>query len=310
MQSFDEIRREAEEAKERLRRDVLELRDLLSRVARETGEAGRVATEASLKAAQLQIEEAMSQAEKRFEKALEAVTCCNFSYDDFVTRDLDLKDFSNVEVDCAFRVDIKRADACKVSIWASEDMQKEVNAQKSGNSLKLSLKSHSFRARPIVRAVILMPRLSRVRLGGATNGTVTGFESREDFDLNLSGNSALEVEMASGGTKCEISGASRLSGTMKMGDAEFVLSGASRLILAGSAKNVTLSAWGASKAEAGGLAMNDATVHLKGASEATINGVRKLDVDLSGGSRLTYSGNPVISSMSVTGASSLNHKVA
>ena len=308
MQNFDELRREAEEAKERLKRDVLELRDILKRIAQESGENGRVVAEASLKQAEKRIEDAVLKAEKRFERALAAVTGCSLSYDDFITQELDFKDFTNIEVDCAIRVEVVQSDNYRVSIWASQALQDYVSAAKSGHTLKLSLKSQSFSARPIVTAKIAMPQINKLRLGGATNATVRGFDSKESLNVNLSASSTLEVETAASTIKCEISGASRLTGKVQVDDADFVLSGASRVILNGSAENVTLSAWGASKAEMEDLKLRDADVNLKGASEATINVQGKLDIDLSSGSRLTYTGNPTINAISVTGASSLNHK--
>jgi len=307
MQNFDELRREAEETKERLRRDILELRDIFSRIAREGGDRGRTLAEESLKQAETRIEEAISQAEKRFETALAAVTGCNLNYDDFVTRELDIRDFANIEADCAFRVEIVQSGDFRVGIWASEALQKEVNAVKSGNTLKLSLKSHSFHARPIVEAKVSLPQLNRLRLGGAASATARGIESKGDLDLNLSGNSVLDIEAGAVALKCEISGASKVMGRVQVTNAEFVLSGASRLALTGSAEDVTLSGWGASKAETEGFKAENARLFLKGASEATIKANGQLDIDLSGGSRLTYSGNPTIHSISVTGASSLNH---
>ena len=308
MQNFDELRREAEEAKERLKRDVLELHDILKRIARESGENGRVVAEESLKQAEKRIEDAVSKAEKRFERVLAAVTGCYLSYDDFVTCELDFNDFANIEVDCAIRVEVTQSDKYCVSIWASQALQDYVSAIKSGHTLKLSLKSQSFSARPIVTAKITMPQISKLRLGGATNATVRGFDSKESINLNLSASSTLEVETSARTMKCEISGASRLTGKVQVADVDFVLSGASRIVLNGSAENVTLSAWGASKAEMGDLTLRDAEVNLKGASEAIINAIGKLDIDLSSGSRLTYTGNPTINTVSVTGASSLNHR--
>jgi len=308
MQNFDELRREAEETKERLRRDILELRDIVSKIARESGDRGRNLAEESIKQAETRIEEAISQAEKRFETALAAVTGCNFDYDDFITRELDIRDFTNIEADCAFRLDITQSNDCHVSVWASDALQREVSAIKSGNTLKLSLKSHSFNARPIVQAKITLPQLNRLRLGGAVSACARGIESKNTLDLNLSGNSVLDIEADSEALKCEVSGASKLAGRLKVTHAEFVLSGASRLMLNGSAKDVTLSGWGASKAEGEGFSAENARLFLKGASEAAIKATGQLDIDLSGGSRLTYSGNPVIHTISVTGASSLNHK--
>ncbi|MDP2920595.1 MAG: DUF2807 domain-containing protein [Dehalococcoidia bacterium] len=308
MQSFDELRREAEETKERLRRDVLELHDILKRIAREGGEHGRAIAEESLRQAETRIEEAVSQAETRLESALAAVTGCNLSYEDFITRNLSFTDFTSIEVDCAFRVEVTRSEQYKVSVWASEELQDYVSAVKSGNTLKLSLKSGSYHARPVVNIKISMPQLSKLRLGAATKGTVRGFVSRENLDLNLSGNCSLDVEMTAGAIKCEISGASRLTGKMQVIDAEFVLSGASRTALSGQAERATVSAWGASQVEMNRFPVKDASLHLKGASEAAIAATGMLDIDLSSGSRLTYTGNPTIRSISVTGASSLDSR--
>jgi len=308
MQSFDELRREAEEAKERLKRDVLELRDILKRIARENGENGRVIADESFKQAEKRIEDAIFKAEERFERALAAVTGCSLDYNDFVTGDLNFKDFTSLDVDCAIRVEVTQSEKYKVAIWASQTMQDYVSASKSGNTLKLTLKSQNFNARPIVTARITMPHINRLRLGGATNATVRGFNTEESLNLNLSASSMLDIETIAKTINTEISGASRLTGKVLIDEADFILSGASRVVLNGSAVNLTLGAWGASKAEMEDFILQDAGINLKGASEATINVKGKLAIDLSSGSRLTYTGNPMINSISVTGASSLNHK--
>jgi hypothetical protein len=308
MQNFNELRREAEEAKERLRQDVLELGDILKRIAQESGENGRVVAEESFKKAEKKLKDAILQAEDRFEQALAAVTGYNLSYEDFITRELDIKDFSNIEADCAMRIEIEQAERFSVAIWASQSLQDNISVAKSGNTLKLSLKSQNFSARPIVTAKIMMPRINKLRLGGATAATLMGFKSQNGLDMNLSASSTLKVDATAKTINCEISGASRLSGNVHAEEADFVLSGASRVALNGSAGNLTLSAWGASKAEMGEFSLRDAVVCLKGASEASINIQGKLNIDLSSGSRLTYSGSPTINSISVEGASSLNHK--
>lgn len=308
MQNLNELRREAEEVKERLKRDVLELRDILRRISQESSISGRIIAEESLKNAEKRIEDAISKAEERFESALAAVTGCNLSYDDFITRELDIKDFTSIEVDCAIRVEVTPSDIYSVTIWASQALQEYVDVVKSGHTLKLSLKTQNINARPIVTAKITMPYINRLRMGGATNVTVSGFKLEENLTLNLSASSILEIEATAKTMKCEISGASRFTGTVRVMDADFVLSGASRLILNGSAENVILNAWGASKVEMDGLTLRDAEVHLKGASEANMSATGGLDVDLSSGSRLVYTGNPVVNITSITGASSLNHR--
>jgi hypothetical protein len=162
--------------------------------------------------------------------------------------------------------------------------------------------------RPSLRAEITMPELHKLRLGGAATCVVSGFNSHDGFDLNVAGNSALDIDIESGETKVEISGASRLRGNMKLADAEFTLSGASRAELSGSANSVVLNAWGASRLDLADFMLNDTGVNLKGASEATIEVSGRLDLDLSGGSRLYYSGNPTMGKINVSGTSTLSQR--
>jgi hypothetical protein len=126
------------------------------------------------------------------------------------------------------------------------------------------------------------------------------------FDVNLSGASNLEVDVTAVTGRVEISGASRMKGRLSAEDAEFVLSGASRAELAGSAGKAVLNAWGASRLDMTEFALGDTSVHLKGASQATVNVSGRLDLDLSGGSRLTYIGSPTMGDINVSGASTLN----
>lgn len=308
MENVEELRREAEEVKERLRRDILELRDILKRATEGIGVTSQLEAKEAVRKAERRIEETVSHIEKRFEKAIGLVEGCCLNDGNIVTRKFNHTDFTNVEVDCAFRVDIIRADKYQVAIRADTTLNDYINVIKSGNTLKMSLKPHRFESRPSIEATIALPHLNKIRLGAATRGTVRGFNSAEDLDIRLSGSSSLETDVSSGTMRCEISGASRLIGKMKAGDAEFILSGASLTELSGSAKNVVLNAWGASQVEMEGFKLQDMTVHLNGASEATINVTGKLDIDLNSGSRLTYVDNPTIQNISVTGASSLHHK--
>ena len=153
-----------------------------------------------------------------------------------------------------------------------------------------------------------MPKLCKLRLGGAATCAVSGFSSDDAFDLNISGGSILDVDIEAGKTKVEVSGAGRLKGQMTLADAEFTLSGASRAELSGAANNVVLSAWGASRLDLTDFALDDTGVNLKGASEAAVNVNGKLDMDLSSGSRLYYSGNPTMGKINVSGASTLSQR--
>lgn len=306
--SIDDLRREAEEVKERVKRDIFEFRDILRRVAEEIGETGRHRITASIHRAERRIEETAQRVESRIDQAISVMVKPSSGRRNVVTREMDFSGFTNVEVGSCFRVEIKRADSYSVIITGNEDLFDYVNVVKSGNTLKISIKPLTFFTRPNLQANITMPKLQKLRLGGAATCTVSEFSSDDAFDLNISGSSVLHVDIEAGKTKVEISGAGRLRGEMKLADAEFTLSGASRAELSGAANDVVLSAWGASRLDLTDFALNDTGINLKGASEAAVTVNGKLDVDLSSGSRLYYSGNPTMGKINVSGASTLSQR--
>ena len=306
--SVDDFRREAEEVKERVRRDIFDFRDILRRMSEEAGETGRRRVTASIHHAEKRIEETVQRVESHIDQAISVMVGPSTGKRNVVTRKMDFTDFTNVEVGSCFRVDIKRTDSHSVTISGNEEVFDYVNVAKSGNTLKISIKPLTFFTRPNLQAGIAMPKLNKLRLGGAATCTVSGFSSDDAFDLNVSGSSVLHVDIEAGKTKVEVSGAGRLRGKMKLADAEFTLSGASRAELSGAANNVVLSAWGASRLDLADFILNDTGINLKGASEASVTVNGKLDMDLSSGSRLYYSGNPTMGKINVSGASTLSQR--
>lgn len=318
MENVGKPRRHAEETKEKIKADIAEVRELLKRIAEEAregvkgdiAEASEILKRIAQETRDVGIEETAQRAGKKLEKVVAIVTESAIGTGSIITKEMDFSDFTNVEVDSTFNVEITRSDSYRVTIAANKRLFNHINVTKSGNTLRVSLKLFRFRfhMRPTLEVRIAMPILNKLRLSGATKTVVTGFSSQDGFVLNLSGASRLDIDMEAGEANFEISGASRVSGSMKVGDAEFTLSGASRVAISGSANNVILSAWGASKLYLADFALNDANVHLKGASRAMINVNGKLDLDMSGASRLNYNGNPTLRDVDISGASRLHHR--
>jgi hypothetical protein len=310
---IDELRREAEESKDRLRRDIFEFRDILTRVAEEVKEARGTRAEASICRMRKRVEEIAQQVESRIDKAISIMVNSPASNGNIVTREMNFSDFTNIEVSSCFKVSITQADSYSVNVSGHENLFNYINVSKSGSTLKISVEPLPLPSgpkllsrRPNLQAEITMPELRKLRLGSATTCTVSGFNSQGGLDLNVAANSVLDIDIECGKSKVEISGASRLRGKMKLTDAEFTLSGASRAELSGSANSVMLNAWGASRLDLTDFVLDDTSVNLKGASEATVNVKGRLDLDLSGGSRLYYSGNPTMGKINVSGTSTLS----
>ncbi len=308
MDDFDELKQEAEEARERVQSGMFDFRDILHRLAREAGGAGHAKAEAKMRRMERWIEETAASVETHIDKAMSAITGPWNGDGNAISREFDLSDFSNVEVDCYFRIEIVQADSYRVSLTGSERMLDSLNVatSASGRTLRISVKPRNFRTRPDLFARIEMPRLHKLRLAGGARCNASGFTLDNTLDVNLSGNSKLDVDVTAATGRVEISGASRLRGRLEVADAEFVLSGASRVVLTGSSGKTVLNAWGYSRLDMAEFTLGDAIVHLNAASQAAVNVNGRLDIDLGGGSRLTYTGSPQMGDVTVTGASTLS----
>ena len=226
-----------------------------------------------------------------------------------IAKEMDFSDFTRVEVGSAFEVEIIQADSYHVSVTADDNLFDYITVAKEGDTLKIALKPSYSYGSLTLRARVTMPNLYALDLSGATKGTVSGFDSSADLDLDLSGASSLAMsDMSAQDIELEVSGASRVTGNIAAGDAEFDVSGASTVTLAGSANDIDIEASGASHVGLGDFPVNNAEVNLSGASRATVNVSGRLDVDLSGASHLSYIGEPTMGEISMSGSSTMSSK--
>jgi len=231
-----------------------------------------------------------------------------------VTEEKDFANFTRVDVEGTFEVEITQSDSFSITISADESFFDYIAVSREGETLKIYLNPrHTFTDFTLqpknLKAKITMPTLYGFYLSGASEGTITGFKSSEDFNLNVSGASSLDIDdVEVGDAKLEISGASSVTGNMNAADAELEVSGASGVELEGSANNIMLNAAGASKVNLADFTLNNANINLSGASEATVNVSGRLDSVLSAASILYFRGNPTMGNIIVSGASTIKHK--
>lgn len=207
------------------------------------------------------------------------------------TEEFSLSGFTRVSAGAAFEIEIVRSDSYSVSITADDELFKNLKVSKEDETLKIGRSPRiGWRAGMTgPKAHITMPILNGLRLSGASKGKVSGFSSSEEFKLDLSG-------------------ASRVSGDIVTGNAEFNLSGASRAELTGSANDAIIEGAGASRVELDSFSLHDAAVKLGGASRCTVKVEGTLNARLSGASRLSWIGNPVMGDIRTSGASKLSKK--
>jgi RNA polymerase sigma factor (sigma-70 family) len=209
------------------------------------------------------------------------------------TKNVKVADFTTVEVQAPFQVDITQGDTFGASVTTDETLLDRVQVVKEGSVLKIALdsgeKGRQSSSATVLKATITMPALEGVNLRAASRARIKGFQSGKGF-------------------RARLNGASQLEGDIKAGKMDLQVAGASRVTLHGSATEVTLAAAGASRVALGDLATAKANVSLSGASRAAVQAKDQLDYTLSGASRLEYRGKPAIGKKSISGASTVSPK--
>jgi hypothetical protein len=214
--------------------------------------------------------------------------------------------FDRVQVSGAIEFEITQG-AYSIRAGGYENLLERLEVDLSGQTLRIGLKPGSY-FRNNVKAIIALPALSKLVVSGACQGTAQGFSSADDLDLDVSGASRVEVDTEAGRIVMDISGASRVTGELRAQTAGFIVSGASRCELTGVAHDMDLELSGASRVDLSQFQTTNADVDVSGASQATIDVIGRLDVDLSGASSLEYTGDPVLGRVNVTGASKMTSK--
>lgn len=226
---------------------------------------------------------------------------------DLVTKSYDFEDFTRLDVRHDFEVEVRHGEAYEVEVTVDDNLVDSLDVSLTGDTLRIDLDGGPY-VRTTQRATVTLPKLVRVTLSGSSEAAVEGFASSDDLELVLEGASSLElIELRAGDTRLDVSGASEVTGSAELGDVSMDVSGASDVELKGSGAAATLEASGASSIDLGDFTLESADVTLSGASEAKLDVVETLDLELSGASRLSYSGDPRLGKIETGGDSKIDH---
>jgi hypothetical protein len=223
-----------------------------------------------------------------------------------ISKDYDFKDFNKVEISSFFKYEISRTDSFSVQASTYENIIDHLDVTQSGETLFVRFKPGVFSTDASV--TITMPELSRLEVSGASRGSAKGFQSADQCDLEVSGASQLDMDIEAGNTGLTVSGASKVTGKLIAEDTRIEVSGASTCEITGSGDQCDLEVSGASRYNAPDFRMHNTNINVSGASHATIYTSGTLNLEVTGASTLDYSGNPILSKVSVSGASKLNSK--
>jgi hypothetical protein len=236
--------------------------------------------------------------------------CSNSS----VTNPYDFTGFTRLDIQNAFDVQIIQSGTFGVTITSSKALLDYLSVTQEGETLTIRLHpNHPFTdfvlMKKVLKAKITMPVLRGVALSGACKCIVTGYESTDTLDLDISGASNLKLNgIETGNANLVVSGDSGITGKLTSANVKLDVSGASQVDIDGTGKDVQLMASGASKVNLENFINQTANIILSGSSQTTIDTRERLDFSLSGASSLFFLSNPVTGKTEVLGASTVKHK--
>ena len=199
--------------------------------------------------------------------------------------------FREIEASGDYRVFVRQGPEARVEAAGAERDIRELRLSIDNGSLRIRrrdrnsfLPSLNFNRRPVLVRVTV-PALDKLDLSGACRADVAGFR---DVAFALEGTGACVA---------------RLDVAVPLLNID--LSGVSRVVLRGRADKLIADGAGACKIEALALRTDRTFLDLSGVSQARVNARTELNADLSGASRVRYTGNPSRVSKDLSGGSSL-----
>jgi hypothetical protein len=187
-----------------------------------------------------------------------------------VTENRQFSDFSSVSVSSGFAFIITQSDSFSVKTTTNENIQNYIQVSKSGDTLSVGLKPGYSIATSILRVEIAMPTLNRLELSGGTHGTASGFISTNNFEIDASGGSGVQIQ--------------------------------------GQATDLIVNGSGGSQLNLSDFSVRNADVNLSGGAQTEINASGRIDANISGGSQLYYSGNPTLGNINRSGGATIQKR--
>jgi hypothetical protein len=188
---------------------------------------------------------------------------------DIVTQTFNYQDFTAIDAGYGFDLKITQGTQYSISISVDDNVEDKLRVRKDGGILKIDLEQGSY-SNVNLDAKITMPSLESLELSGGARGTVSGFRSTQNFDLDLSGGSYANIMGLAGDLRLDASGGSH-----------FDLSK---------------------------FTVDDVDADLSGGSNGSVYVGGRLDAEASGGSHLTYYGNPDLGKIDESSGSTISPK--
>jgi len=244
-----------------------------------------------------------------FTMTIFSFTSCNCIKADgnVVTKTLDLKEFSKIELASSADVFVEYGETQKVEVKASanliDNLKKEV---KSGHWLiaNKECENHS----ETMKIYVTVSSLDKFVLSGSGDVKIGSFSNQQNVEYVLTGSGTIHQTSTSGVKNASVSVPG--SGTIIIDDMQCELlnvdiPGSGDVKINGSANKLSASISGSGGVDADGFEVSSCYVSISGSGNCGVNVSEELSVSISGSGNVKYTGSPSVKS-NISGSGSVD----
>ena len=202
-----------------------------------------------------------------------------------ITIEVPVDDFTRLAVSHSFEVNVTVGEQPSLVLRVDDNLEDSLDVGVTDDTLRIGLKPRTTVSNETLEADVTVISLDAIDSSGAVN-----------VHLDTLAGSTLDLRL---------SGASEVDGAVDFESITSEVSGASNISLSGRAANLDVDASGASDLSLLDLDVDGLIVRLSGASSAEVSVNDSIVATLSGASSLRYRGDPDVSALDISGASTI-----
>lgn len=195
--------------------------------------------------------------------------------------------FSKVEFGGSIKLKIKQDSTNWMKITADDNILKLIKTRVSGDVLKIEMDGNFCNPSEVL-VELSSQTWSGIKASGATQIISENQINSDNFELDLSGSSQVDLNLVTAKFKMETSGSSEIK-------------------LKGQARQSDVNVSGAAEINAFNFVVSDYNIETSGSSKCAINVLNSLNVNSSGSSEILYKGLPKNINNKKSGSSELKH---
>ena len=200
--------------------------------------------------------------------------------------------FESIQISNAFTVHLTQSDQYSVTVEAPQDLMDKIHIEVEDDVLEIRMKEKTKwnwkKGQNDIVVHISFPSIEELSISGAVELDGTNLLKLEDFTLEASGASEIDLKVSCDDLDIDLSGASEMTMDIYATNASLETSGASEIVFTGSADGLDIECSGASDIQAGEFKAGEVSIECSGASSIRVWADHDVSVDASGASAIYY----------------------